>query len=425
MFIPPQSRPGASKARTSASARAASAPVRPPWQARSRNPAQRRVSASLAAEPAPVAETANRTGLPDSLKAGVEALSGVSLDDVRTVYGSSKPARLQALAYARGSEIHLGPGQERHLPHEVWHVVQQKQGRVRPTLEAGGVPINADPALEREADAMAERAQAIRTAPTARSPALLPAAPVTASLSSAATAQRVIAVGTKQYQLAAAIEFLTVLAKDTGLTDDAIRTAATLWNEQDFSFHGEMDVLLALQSRTYKSRGLGPNGNLGKLFGRSTAFTDPAEAKTMVTLEGAIDSEAEADKPGYLYRAMTAGEFTNLKTQKKLVPVDNNAYLGLSGNPHYSAGAMTKGDLSHLVEFEFSSKEVHKAVIAAFVAGKIEGTASNQGFDVPKELSTRSIGLGPQGNASADFKKNFNGWIASGAVRWRLLRLIK
>ena len=29
-----------------------------------------------------------------------------------------------ALAYAQGSDIHLAPGQEQHLPHEAWHVVQ-------------------------------------------------------------------------------------------------------------------------------------------------------------------------------------------------------------------------------------------------------------------------------------------------------------
>jgi len=31
-------------------------------------------------------------------------------------------------AYADGSDIHLAPGKERHLGHELAHVVQQKQG---------------------------------------------------------------------------------------------------------------------------------------------------------------------------------------------------------------------------------------------------------------------------------------------------------
>ncbi len=44
--------------------------------------------------------------------------------------------QLNALAYNSGSPIHVAPGQDQHLPHEAWHVVQQKQGRVMPTVQA-------------------------------------------------------------------------------------------------------------------------------------------------------------------------------------------------------------------------------------------------------------------------------------------------
>lgn len=104
------------------------------------------------------ARAGNRTGLPDRLKSGMESLSGIALDDVRVHRNSARPAQLQALAHTQGSEIHLGPGQERHLPHEAWHVVQQKQGRVRPTMQLGGTAINDDAGLEREADTMGARA---------------------------------------------------------------------------------------------------------------------------------------------------------------------------------------------------------------------------------------------------------------------------
>jgi hypothetical protein len=108
-------------------------------------------------EPAQTAE--NRTGLPDKLKAGVETLSGLAMDDVRVHFNSRQPAQLQALAYTQGTDIHVGPGQEKHLPHEAWHVVQQKQGRVRPTLQMnGGLSINDNSTLEREADIMGEHA---------------------------------------------------------------------------------------------------------------------------------------------------------------------------------------------------------------------------------------------------------------------------
>lgn len=76
------------------------------------------------------------------------------MSDVRVHRNSGKAAELDALAYAQGNEIHLGPGQEQHLPHEAWHVVQQKQGRVKPTMQMADVQINNDSALETEADVM-------------------------------------------------------------------------------------------------------------------------------------------------------------------------------------------------------------------------------------------------------------------------------
>lgn len=100
----------------------------------------------------------NPTGLPNTLKAGIENLSGISLDDVNVHYNSPQPAQLEASAYAQGTDIHVGPGQEKYLPHEAWHVVQQKQRRVKPTLQAKGVAINDDEELEREADVMGAQA---------------------------------------------------------------------------------------------------------------------------------------------------------------------------------------------------------------------------------------------------------------------------
>lgn len=94
----------------------------------------------------------NNTGLPDDLKEGVENLSGFNMDDVRVHYNSDKPAQLNSLAYAQGTDIHIGPGQEKHLSHEAWHVVQQKQGRVLPTMQIQGVNINDNERLEKEAD---------------------------------------------------------------------------------------------------------------------------------------------------------------------------------------------------------------------------------------------------------------------------------
>jgi hypothetical protein len=107
----------------------------------------------------PIQRQENKTGLPDNLKAGMENLSGISLDDVKVHRNSDKPAQLQAHAYAQGTDIHLGSGQEKHLAHELGHVVQQKQGRVKPTMQMkGNVNVNDDKGLEKEADVMGDKA---------------------------------------------------------------------------------------------------------------------------------------------------------------------------------------------------------------------------------------------------------------------------
>ncbi len=128
-----------------------------------RGPVQRQASSDdelVQAKPAPAQRQPqpNRTGLPDHLKSGMENLSGFAMDDVRVHYNSPQPKQLQALAFAQGSDIHVAPGQEQHLPHEAWHIVQQRQGRVQPTLQMeNGVQVNDETALEREADQMGSR----------------------------------------------------------------------------------------------------------------------------------------------------------------------------------------------------------------------------------------------------------------------------
>ena len=101
----------------------------------------------------------NNTGMPDNLKSGIESLSGFSMDNVRVHYNSSKPAAVQALAYTQGTDIHVAPGQEKCLPHEAWHVAQQMAGRVSPTTNINGMPVNDNAALEYEADVMGEKAE--------------------------------------------------------------------------------------------------------------------------------------------------------------------------------------------------------------------------------------------------------------------------
>lgn len=100
-----------------------------------------------------------KTGMPHNLKAELEALSGYDFSDVSVHRNSDKPQQVGALAYTQGNNIYVAPSQEKHLPHEGWHVVQQKQGRVKPTLQMKtGVNVNDDTGLEKEADIMGRKA---------------------------------------------------------------------------------------------------------------------------------------------------------------------------------------------------------------------------------------------------------------------------
>lgn len=95
----------------------------------------------------------NRTGIPLQLKRRMEEHTGLSFQDVRVHYNSGQPGEINALACTQGTQVYLAPGEEKHLPHELGHVVQQKQGIVKAdTRHPGGVWLNTDPKLEQEAD---------------------------------------------------------------------------------------------------------------------------------------------------------------------------------------------------------------------------------------------------------------------------------
>lgn len=122
---------------------------------------QIRTGSSLQGERSYNTPIVNNTGLPSQLKSGMELTTGYDLSHVKVHYNSPKPASVQAHAYAQGSEIHLGAGQERHLPHELGHVVQQMSGMVKPTIEYAGMQINNDPQLERHADQLGVNALSV------------------------------------------------------------------------------------------------------------------------------------------------------------------------------------------------------------------------------------------------------------------------
>ena len=52
------------------------------------------------------------------LSLGWSRFLGMILVHVKVHCNSAKPAAVQSHTYAQGSDIHLGAGQEKHLPHK-------------------------------------------------------------------------------------------------------------------------------------------------------------------------------------------------------------------------------------------------------------------------------------------------------------------
>lgn len=102
------------------------------------------------------------TPLPTEIRRLAEEVFGADLSEVR-VYRSAKARQMRALAFTCGPDIHFAPGaydpgSERGLRligHEIAHVIQQRRGAVRNPY-GYGVAVVRDPALENEADRLAD-----------------------------------------------------------------------------------------------------------------------------------------------------------------------------------------------------------------------------------------------------------------------------
>ncbi len=103
--------------------------------------------------------------IPASLRTKMEKSFNTSFADVK-VHEGPQAKSLNAIAYTQGNQIHFAPGQfkpqtssgQALLGHELAHVVQQRRGRVKPTSQINGLPLNDNPALEREADRLGLKA---------------------------------------------------------------------------------------------------------------------------------------------------------------------------------------------------------------------------------------------------------------------------
>lgn len=108
------------------------------------------------------------TALPQALLAKMEGAFGADFSQVR-VHVGPQAARIGAIAFTTGNDIYFAPGRyqpesmtgQQLLGHELAHVIQQRQGRVR--ASSAGVSIVQDRALEAEADRLGARAATHRT----------------------------------------------------------------------------------------------------------------------------------------------------------------------------------------------------------------------------------------------------------------------
>jgi hypothetical protein len=129
--------------------------------------------------------------LPAPLRARMEAALGADFSSVRVHIGP-QAGRLGALAFTMGNDLYFAAGQfqpdtqrgQQLIGHELAHVVQQRQGRVR--ADGNGVTLVHNQALEAEADRLGARAAAwIVPVRRAGAPAGGPTAPVTARIAQA------------------------------------------------------------------------------------------------------------------------------------------------------------------------------------------------------------------------------------------------
>lgn len=125
---------------------------------------QRKAANGVEAFRVPLRQKAGGLPLPSDVRTKMETAFGADFSDVRVHIGHEATA-LGAIAYTWGTNIHFAPGQynphslqgQKLLGHELWHVVQQRSGRVRNPF-GGGVAVVQDHALEAEADRMGVKA---------------------------------------------------------------------------------------------------------------------------------------------------------------------------------------------------------------------------------------------------------------------------
>jgi hypothetical protein len=145
--------------------------TRQPFQRKPVHAARNQQSAFFGAEAA--AEHHPFFSLPPTVQAQMENSLGTDFSGVKIVPDSTTAVHIRANAFTQGETVHFAPGKyapgtdsgRELIGHELAHVVQQRQGRVSPSLQGQGLAINTDRSLEAEADRMGEAAARGETIP--------------------------------------------------------------------------------------------------------------------------------------------------------------------------------------------------------------------------------------------------------------------
>jgi hypothetical protein len=154
----------ATRRNDAAAAQRKAAPGAPPPTPARAQAVQRKSSKGVDAFRVPLQPKSGGQPLPSEVRTKMEAAFGADFSDVR-VHVGHEASRIGAIAYTWGSNIHFAPGHynphtlqgQKVLGHELWHVVQQKAGRVKNPF-GSGVAVVQDHSLEAEADRMGLKA---------------------------------------------------------------------------------------------------------------------------------------------------------------------------------------------------------------------------------------------------------------------------
>ncbi|HEX3474979.1 MAG TPA: DUF4157 domain-containing protein [Kofleriaceae bacterium] len=316
--------------------------------------------------------------MPEDVRGKMERAFQADFSAVR-VHEGEHAAALGARAYTQGNDIHFAPGQyqphseagQALLGHELAHVVQQSQGRVRATAQASGVALNDEGHLEREADELGARAARGEHAGTPQAgredPAHGNAPAAVQRCSSSSVVQRYAVIEPGEMNYPTKWEYSSLWyhrdAKDDG-------DFFTSQKEQDGSFYSRNED---------KKRRLEP-----KLVHKSTA-------KLMVSDNLDLAIEATKHEPKVFFATVERVKEANDALQGKVQLRMTNRYLHITGD----RGAKSLYEVQpHVPETKQQGLEVRTPQrcneMAEFVTGKlgVEFGATMQAYTILATILT-------------------------------------